>query len=504
MPFIFQNHRCKVLSIIICTLLLVVLPIIISHADIIIPPPVVTIMDYMGNTINEVTINENENFTLIAVWESSSNWFSYEWTLSGNLVESGTTSESYMWFSDYSIPNPGNYSLVLSMTDAIGQIGTAALEITVLPLPSTGGDICGSVQQSGGLPAAGVTVTLLDENDEPLGDPVVSDETGGFYFADLDQGSYSVMIVTPLGFTALPGETQMEIHPDDPCTEVTFELAPIAMTNECRSMAYWANQLHRALCNHPKDYTLGDFSGFCGLIKEHFNQNPLNPVDYYNVPQPADQADSLNALRDLLLMRWHDNDDPFLKHLAKAQLMALMLNVVSGRVSQVYAASADGLTISQVITFCDMLVSDEVDPPLGEHLPGYGSPWFRYIYASFMLVKANHGLTIPAGMIPEDVLQILYRFYEPDNLPDAFTLSQNYPNPFNAQTQISFDLPASGYVTMEIYNIAGQHVATLVDEYLQAGHHRINWDASDCASGVYLYRLAADHGSAEKKMILLK
>jgi len=499
MPFIIQNHGRKVLPIIACVLLIVVLTPLASYADIGDEnPPVVSILDITGSQIEQLTVYEDETFTLISIAVGNVP-LSYTWYCCDPQTELAAGQ-----ILEYSFAESGDYLVTSSVTDVNDLVGEDHVTITVLPILTNGGDICGTVEQSGELPAAGVTVTLLDSNDEPLGDPAVTDETGGFYFADLDQGSYSVMMVTPLGFSALPGETQTEIVPAEPCTEVNFELEPIAMTNECRSRAYWAHQLHRALCNHPKDYTLEDFSAFCGLIDEHFNQNPLNPVDYYSVPQPADQADSLEALKDLLHMRWHDSDDPFLKHLAKAQLMALMLNVVSGRVSQTYAVSADGLTISQLITFCDMLVSDEVDPPQGQNLPGYGSPWFRYIYASFMLVKANHGLTIPAGMIPEDVLQILYKLFEQDNQPNDFTLSQNYPNPFNAQTQISFDLSASGHVTLEIYNIAGQHVTTLVDEYLEAGHHRINWDASDCASGVYLYRLTTGHGLAQKKMILLK
>jgi len=498
MPFIIQNHGRKVLPIIACVLLIVVLTPLASYADIGDEnPPVVSILDITGSQIEQLTVYEDETFTLISIAVGNVP-LSYTWYCCDPQTELAAGQ-----ILEYSFAESGDYLVTSSVTDVNDLVGEDHVTITVLPILTNGGDICGTVEQSGELPAAGVTVTLLDSNDEPLGDPAVTDETGGFYFADLDQGSYSVMMVTPLGFSALPGETQTEIVPAEPCTEVNFELEPIAMTNECRSRAYWAHQLHRALCNHPKDYTLEDFSAFCGLIDEHFNQNPLNPVDYYSVPQPADQADSLEALKDLLHMRWHDSDDPFLKHLAKAQLMALMLNVVSGRVSQTYAVSADGLTISQLITFCDMLVSDEVDPPQGQNLPGYGSPWFRYIYASFMLVKANHGLTIPAGMIPEDVLQILYKLFEQDNQPNDFTLSQNYPNPFNPITTISFALPIATDYELVIYNVMGQEIVVFTG-HSEPGIVKVDWDASVYASGVYLYKLTAGNFTDTKKMVLLK
>ena len=91
-----------------------------------------------------------------------------------------------------------------------------------------------------------------------------------------------------------------------------------------------------------------------------------------------------------------------------------------------------------------------------------------------------------------------------DGLPDEYALHQNYPNPFNPTTEISFSIPHTAHVSLEIYNIAGQRVATLIDGNLNAGHHTVTWDASGAASGVYLYRLATDDFDETKKMMLLK
>jgi hypothetical protein len=91
-----------------------------------------------------------------------------------------------------------------------------------------------------------------------------------------------------------------------------------------------------------------------------------------------------------------------------------------------------------------------------------------------------------------------------DNIPNEFSLMQNYPNPFNPTTVISWRLAESGPVNLNIYNILGENVATLVSENLKAGYHQAEWDASGFASGVYFYNLQAGEKRDVKKMVLLK
>jgi hypothetical protein len=89
-------------------------------------------------------------------------------------------------------------------------------------------------------------------------------------------------------------------------------------------------------------------------------------------------------------------------------------------------------------------------------------------------------------------------------LPAEFHLAQNYPNPFNAQTTISYSLPQAGPVTLYIYNIIGQKVATLVAGIEQAGEHRVVWDAKGAASGVYFGKLESVDENKNVRMVLLK
>ena len=90
------------------------------------------------------------------------------------------------------------------------------------------------------------------------------------------------------------------------------------------------------------------------------------------------------------------------------------------------------------------------------------------------------------------------------NLPNTPSLSQNYPNPFNPATMIEFDLPSKTEVSLEVFNILGQKVATLAEGVLDAGHHSITFDASELGSGTYFYRLDAGDHSETKKMTILK
>jgi len=92
-----------------------------------------------------------------------------------------------------------------------------------------------------------------------------------------------------------------------------------------------------------------------------------------------------------------------------------------------------------------------------------------------------------------------------EDMPQQISLNQNYPNPFNPTTLISYELPNDQRVTLEIFNVYGQLIQTLVnDQHMSAGTHSVQFDASNLASGVYIYRLSAGQFTQSARMTLIK
>jgi hypothetical protein len=89
-------------------------------------------------------------------------------------------------------------------------------------------------------------------------------------------------------------------------------------------------------------------------------------------------------------------------------------------------------------------------------------------------------------------------------VPTEYALDQNYPNPFNSTTSISYSLKEAGFVTLKVYNVTGQEVATLVAEKLTVGPHTASFTAENLPSGIYVYRLEVNDFTAQKKMVFLK
>jgi hypothetical protein len=94
-------------------------------------------------------------------------------------------------------------------------------------------------------------------------------------------------------------------------------------------------------------------------------------------------------------------------------------------------------------------------------------------------------------------------------VPSDFSLSQNYPNPFNPETEIQYGLPQAAKTTMTVYNVLGQTVKVLVDEYQQAGTYTVQWNGLDnngeqVATGIYFCKLEAGHFTTTMKMVLMK
>jgi hypothetical protein len=105
---------------------------------------------------------------------------------------------------------------------------------------------------------------------------------------------------------------------------------------------------------------------------------------------------------------------------------------------------------------------------------------------------------IPGGIV------YLFGVNEPNEIPTKFSLNPNYPNPFNSSTTISYGIPSESEVTLEIYDILGKRVASLVNQKQPVGNYQVNWNAGGMPSGAYFARLKAGQQSQTMKMILIK
>ncbi len=108
-----------------------------------------------------------------------------------------------------------------------------------------------------------------------------------------------------------------------------------------------------------------------------------------------------------------------------------------------------------------------------------------------------------------DTMQFVYStstvdVESPEETPVVFGLKQNYPNPFNPSTRIAFSIPASGFTRLQVFNVLGEEVATLLENHLAAGEHEVEFNASSIPSGIYLYKLSTGKFSEVKKLVVMK
>lgn len=132
---------------------------------------------------------------------------------------------------------------------------------------------------------------------------------------------------------------------------------------------------------------------------------------------------------------------------------------------------------------------------------------FMAIFCLITISSADIGI----GISDVGTISSITGIEEQNIMPAGNSLHQNYPNPFNPTTEIPFSLAKSSFVTLELYNSLGQKVATLINNEMNSGSHKIKFNASDLSSGIYYYRIAihsdkiqAGEFQSVKKMLLLQ
>ncbi len=149
---------------------------------------------------------------------------------------------------------------------------------------------------------------------------------------------------------------------------------------------------------------------------------------------------------------------------------------------------------------------------------GFNSGIGIEIMARVVLVNWNGGSVSAANWpnnlnatLPENGTVFRMETYKPTTdllnefvIPLNYELFQNYPNPFNPTTKLRFGLPERTNAKLTVYDILGRAISTLVDGEFEAGHHEVNFDASNLPSGVYFYQLSTPNYNSTKKLLLMK
>ncbi|MCB0276744.1 MAG: T9SS type A sorting domain-containing protein, partial [Calditrichaeota bacterium] len=373
---------------------------------------------------------------------------------------------------------------------AIGHISfhhSASCEVASLPCSGTGAeiaqpcDITGTVY-SDGEPLAGVTVTLLDTAGIAIENypSVITDEQGNYFFAMVPPDSYQVSIVEPLGFVAESNPRIVNVG-DGNCQPLDFVITELVICNNARSAGYWKHQF-TVRCGHRGHAQENEADLIAYIAKVHEKYSV-----HFNI---FDGEDSFQDWRDLLRTGCRSGH----YHNARRQVAALVLNLVSLKIGQYTEVTADGRTAGDVLTYVSQLLTD------GDHRNDE--------LAKDLAERVNLQRRIRAGLVPDG--NILYRGgngpvnWNFENLPERFELAQNYPNPFNPGTTIAYDLPKAQQVNLTVYNILGQVVSVLVNDYQEGGRYQVKFDGGHLASGLYIVRFSTPEFTKIRKMILMK
>ena len=390
----------------------------------------------------------------------------------------------------------GGFSVTFTWKDPIALPGSQFFEAwngeahegytTVVPGSSLLGGIEGTVVTVCGgntTPAAGVTVDLFTTGNVML-QSVATDVNGHYSFPGLEVGSYKITIVTPAGFVADEETKTTSVSMGQP-TVVDFQLSCLPIKPDARSHGYWKHQVNSYLSGKGKaQETLDNMVYWINEISVHFNGNLLNPVKMIEIDP---EIDKLVALDKLLTV----NKDGTMLDRAKMQAVALLLNVVSLKLSQAQVISANGANVSQAITYVNQLIMDKVtsNDERAKDIADY----------------INNGKTVPSGWIPIST-PIIY--YERDRQGAIVYLGKGCPNPFSSTASIAFALKGNGLVPVElkVFDVTGRVVKTLISEALVPGQHSVGWngmsdEGAKVSSGVYFYELKTPTSVATGKLV---
>jgi len=340
----------------------------------------------------------------------------------------------------------------------------------------------------------GVYVTLYETGGADVM-TAQTDEFGYYLMEEIPDGDYAVEVQVPLGFQPVtPVSVDFIMAGFD--VQVDFELTETAI-GKCRwNYWWWMTQFmiiegtYPDPCR-PAELTPAEIEEYSELVFQHFFARDdgfdiqIEGITYTDYPpRPL----TYEELKEIFI-------GPFtwsFEYQAARHIRSLMLGVAAGCRSQLTVVTDDGATLSQALTYLVGLFQQG----------GRDNLITAIIYLQMMDVSRM----IPAGIIPLDTDNIMYK---KNVMPITINLEQNYPNPFNPNTNIAFSLDNGTDCRLDIHDILGRRVATLLNSYFAPGNYEIEWDGTNSegykvASGIYFYTITAGDYSETRKMSLMK
>ncbi len=437
--------------------------------------------------------------------QSPANWEGYEWvdpdpspwmvewmTFSGpDRIFPGQTksgfSVTFVWKDPTTTPGSRFF-------EALNGVVYEGQTIIVAVIDESG-SICGTVfDDCATADFPPVTVDLLN-SEEIFVATTSTDSEGHFCFMELLAGDYIVSLVTPLGFV-VDAETKTTTVTAAQEAQVDFWLDCLDIEPSARTIGYWKHQVNSLLMGKGKPHeSMADMIGHTHAIREHFNENVYNPVVVLEVDLgggDATSADSLLAIRELLTV----NKGGTMLDRAKQQMIAMLLNVASLKISQAEVITDDGANVSQAITYCNAIITDQM-------------PGVSYEVAKDIAEGVNQGRTMAAGTIPLDTEIIWYSLGDRD-LAQIIGLS---PNPFGSRVSVRYTIPDTGAtigpVSLDVYDIRGRTVYSQGNLAVTPGEHEIVWSGvdrlgRDVASGTYFVAVKSAGGISSRKVMMIR
>jgi hypothetical protein len=429
-----------------------------------------------GEDAGKLRIARTGNVFRMYYWEESTN----DWHLL--RTETGTVRDVVVRLSSGAAGDTGahvgTFDHIMINADNIECVGAVSGLLTA--------DCNGSI-----VPLLGVLVDAYEVGSGELAGSDTTDASGAFTIHGLPIGENMLTVVPPLGYEASSAEVAVTINFGETST-ANVQLHCLPLADNARGMGFWKHQV--GVATGAGGYAEVDSTALCGFldtIEAHFNSNALNQVVIYDPPASATYAEKLLVAKELLNLKGNVG----MTARAKQHLMSLLLNVAGNYLGLRKSVSVDGSTVSQAITYCDLLL-DDVDPA-NDYL------------VKDIAEKINGGVEIAAGVIPLDTDDIAYAPEREGGAAFVFGLERAQPNPFNPQTTIAYSIKTQGPVQMKVYDVRGALVRVLVNGIQAPGNRKVVWDGvgdrgERVASGIYFVRLESHGEMLTRKIAMLK